>query len=171
MWWLVYICVLILLYMCPRTTKWLSAYYYICVLMLLGYSPADGCDGVLFRHLFIPKYVSWSCCVSSFFNTCVLKNKMLVGYSPADGCDGVLFWHFFNNNYTCPHTTIYVALYMCPHGTRVFSCRWMWWRFISTFLPTTLATSSGLKSQVCFLTSTKTYLSAVAQQVWVQYKF
>jgi hypothetical protein len=32
---LYYICVLILIYMCPHTTIYVSSYYYICVLILL----------------------------------------------------------------------------------------------------------------------------------------
>ncbi len=34
-----YICVLILLHMCPHTTTYVSSYYYICVLILLHMSP------------------------------------------------------------------------------------------------------------------------------------
>jgi hypothetical protein len=34
-----YICVLILLHMCPHTTTYVSSYYYICLLILLHTSP------------------------------------------------------------------------------------------------------------------------------------
>jgi hypothetical protein len=93
-----YICVLILLYMCPHTTMCVSAYYYICVLMLLCICalPQSARSTRLSRTRLSLLYVS------SYGYICVL----------------ILEW-------MCPHTTIYVSSYcyvcvlrlerMCPH--------------------------------------------------------
>jgi hypothetical protein len=81
-----YICVLILLYMCPHTTTmYVSSCYYVCVLILLYMCP----------HTTI--YVSSYCCI------CVL---ILLLYMCPHATMYVSSYY-----YMCPHTTIYVSSY------------------------------------------------------------
>jgi hypothetical protein len=92
------ICVLILLYMCPHTTVYVSSYYYmcphttICFLILLCMCP----------HTTVY--------VSSYYYVCVLILLYMCPHTTI--CVLILL-------YMCPHTTIYVSsyYYMCPHTT------------------------------------------------------
>jgi hypothetical protein len=80
-----YICVLMLLYACPHTTMYVSSYYYVCVLMLLYVSSYS------YVCVLIVLYNVFSCC-----------------------CMRVLILQCL-----CPHATMYVALYcyICHHIT------------------------------------------------------
>jgi hypothetical protein len=85
------ICVLILLYMCPHTAIYVSAYYSVCVLMLLY--------------------------VSSYYCICV---RILLYMRPHTAINVSSYCYVCVRILLCmrPHTAIYVAsycYYMCPH--------------------------------------------------------
>ncbi len=86
-----YICVLILLHMCPHTATYVSSYCYICALILLHMC-------LILLHM----YARTATCVSSYCYICVLICYI---------CVLMLL-------YMCPHTAIYVSsyCYMCPHA-------------------------------------------------------
>ena len=87
-----YICVLILLYMCPHTTICVSSYYYICVLILLHVS----------SFYYVSSY-------SSYYYMCVL---ILLCISPHTT---IYLSSFY---YIC----VLMLLYMCPHSARFLLC-------------------------------------------------
>ena len=108
--WQVYMCVRIPLYMCPRTTIYVSSYYYISVLILLYMCPHT------------PIYVS-----SSYY-ICVLTLFLepLRTPSPREFFQVWLVYVCVRIPlHMCPHTTIIVSSYydVCPHTTTyVSSC-------------------------------------------------
>ena len=79
-------CVLILLDMCPHTTRYVSSYYKICVLILLCMCP----------HATMH--------VSSYCYVCVLV-------CPHTTICVLIQLHVSSYYYTCPHTTISVSSY------------------------------------------------------------
>ena len=87
--WGVYICVLILLYMCPHTAMCVSSCCYICVLMLLYMCP----------HTAI--------CVSSYCYMCVL---MLLYVCPHAAICVSLSYFILN---VCAHPTTCVLILLC----------------------------------------------------------
>jgi hypothetical protein len=108
-----YICVLILLYMCPHTAIYVSSYYYICVLILLYMCP----------HTAI--YMSSYCYI------CVLILLYMWAY-PVYGVYGphaVLILVLMLSSYCCPHAVlilldriygphaVLILLYMCVSHT------------------------------------------------------
>jgi hypothetical protein len=87
-----YICVLILLYMCPHmcphTTIYVSSYYYMCPRTTKQAGPVD-----------LPTNENYICVLILLY-MCPRTTKQA---GPVDLPT--------NENYTCPHTTIYVSSY------------------------------------------------------------
>jgi hypothetical protein len=104
-----YICVLILLYMCPHTLLCVSSYYYyICVLILYICSHTGDASS--------PDHSATN--VSSYYYICVLILYVCPhtgdASSPEDSATIV-----FSYYYIC----VLILLYVCPHTLYVFSYR------------------------------------------------
>jgi hypothetical protein len=111
-----YVCVLILLNMCPHTTVYLSSiqYYYACVLILLCMCPRAAMYlSTYYYSVVIPLYICphTTIHVSTFYYMC-----------PRSTICVLILLHM------CPHST----MYMCPHTTTVcwltlfFFAGWSW---------------------------------------------
>jgi hypothetical protein len=122
-----YMCVLVQLYMCPRTTMYASSYYYICVLRLLYMCP-DNAICVLILLLYTCPHTT-TCCP----NTGTLSSPAPPRASHQRSYPLPLLYHHSHIClllYVCTHTTIYVSsysyicvlilLYMCPHSICIY---------------------------------------------------
>jgi hypothetical protein len=97
-------------YVCPRTTIYVSAYYYTCVVILL-------CVRIL---LYLCPHTTIH--VSSYYYICV---RILL--------------HMCLMLYMCPHTTIYVRILLriCPHTTYVSSYYYTCLELLDTYISST----------------------------------
>ena len=84
--------------MCPHTTVYVSAYCYICVLILCMIHVSSGAEATRASRLRRPRSLIYTCPHTTI---CVLILTLILLYV----CRSPL--------YTCPHTTLYT--HMCPH--------------------------------------------------------
>jgi hypothetical protein len=99
--------------MCPHTTKYVSLYYYICVLILLYMCPHT--LTAIVNHRSHTIYVLSYYCIYPHTTIYVSSYSQGDSESPHSYYICVLILL-----YMCPHTTICVLilLYMCPHTLR-----------------------------------------------------
>jgi hypothetical protein len=118
-----YTCVLILLYMCPHTTIYVSSYYYICVLILLYICPPT---------TICVRILTYMCSihVSSYFYICVQSSGAALCSALLKQYICVLILQYI---YTC----VLILVYSCAvvRGSTVFSLL-----VVRSFPPSTPAT-------------------------------
>jgi hypothetical protein len=114
-----YICVLILLYVCPRTAIYVSSYRYICICVLKTYMAHD--------TAWAPESDSGCCphtaiCVSSYYYICVLvqlyvkrpHTTLYLALAYYYRCVFILLYRY-SYMLVSPHTTIFFGVWILPY--------------------------------------------------------